>query len=116
MTKRQARHRTIAHGIAVLSLLCAALLALPAGAATAAPTKLALFAFELEDFSAGAASRGVAPPDAEQLTRVTDEVGRLLTQSGRYGLVDVSMTDAADAKAHTLRDCNGCDAAIALKL
>ena len=116
MTERPAGHRTIAQGIAALALLCAALLALAAGATTAAPTKLALFAFELEDFSAGASSAAVAPSDAEQLARATDEVGRLLTQSGRYGLVDVGAADAADATAHTLRDCDGCDAAIALKL
>lgn len=116
MSERQTGRRTTAQEVAMLSLLCGALLALPAGVAVAAPTKLALFTFELEDFSAGAASAGVAPSDAEQLAHVTDEVGRLLTQSGRYGLVDVGTADTAAATTHTLRDCDGCDAAIALKL
>jgi hypothetical protein len=98
-------------------LLCAALLAaLPAGAATTAPIKLALFDFELEDFSAGASSTGETPSDAEKLTRVTDEVRQLFARSGRYDLVDVGPADGAAAKAHALRDCGGCDAAIALKL
>ena len=41
---------------------------------------------------------------------------RLLTESGRYSLVDVSHVDAPDATAHTLRECDGCDAAIARRL
>lgn len=99
------------------SLLCAALLAaLPATAATPAPIRIAIFDFELEDFSAGASFTGETPADTSQLRRVTDEVRQLLARSGRYRLVDVSTADAAAAKAHTLRDCDGCDAAIALKL
>jgi hypothetical protein len=123
MTERQTGSVTIAHRIGArsksvaASLLCAALLAaLPASAATSAPVKLALFDFELEDFSAGASSAGETPSDAEQLTRVTDEVRQLFARSGRYRLVDVGAADAAAAKAHALRDCGGCDAALALKL
>jgi hypothetical protein len=100
------------------SLLFAALLtALPGVASTPVPISLALFDFELEDFSAGGPSAGgTTPSDIEQLTRVTDEVRQLFAQSGRYRLIDVGAADAAPAKAHTLRDCDGCDAAIALKL
>lgn len=124
MTGRQAGSGIIAHRIgarstcvAAASLLCAALLAaLPASAATSAPIKLAIFDFELEDVSAGASSAGETPSDTEQLMHVTDEVRQLFAQSGRYSLVDVGAADAAAAKAHTLRDCQGCDAAIALKL
>jgi hypothetical protein len=43
-------------------------------------------------------------------------VRRLLVESGRYSLVDVSGAEAADLRAHTLRRCDGCDAAIARKL
>ena len=97
------------------SLLCAAsLMILSAGAA--APIKLAIFDFELEDFSGGALSTGEAPSDAAQLVSVTSEIRSLLAQSGRYHLVDVGNADAAAAKARTLRECNGCDAGIALKL
>lgn len=100
------------------SLLCAAALlaALPVRADTAAPIKLALFDFALEDVSAGASSTGETARDAEQLARATDQVRQLLAQSGRYRLVDVAMADAAAVKTHTLRDCDGCDAAIAQKL
>ena len=101
------------------ALLIPALIALaapPVSVATTAPIKIALFDFELEDFSAGASSAGVTPSDAERLTHVTDEVRQLLAGSARYRPVDVGAADAAAAKAHTLHECDGCDAAIALKL
>jgi hypothetical protein len=99
------------------SALCAAMLAaFAAGAATAGPISLALFDFELEDFSAGATATGDAPADTAQLANVTNEVRQLFAQSGRYRLVDIGGVDAPGAKAHLLHECNGCDAAIALKL
>jgi hypothetical protein len=97
-------------------LAAALLVMLEATAATPAPIKLAVFDFELEDFSAADSSAGIAPPDATQMANVSQAVRQAFTQSGRYTLVDASNADAPAAKAHTLRDCNGCDAAIALKL
>jgi len=100
---------------ATASLLCAALLAaFPAEAVSPVPIKLAIFDFEFEDFADRSA--GETPSDTEQLRRVTDEVRQLLAQSGRYDLIDVGSADTAAVKAHTLRECNGCDADIALKL
>jgi hypothetical protein len=94
----------------------AALAAAPPVSATAmpAPIKLAVFDFEQEDTSA-AASSATASDDAAQLADVTGQVRRLLTQSGRYQLIDIGSADADAVKAHSLRDCGGCDAAIALK-
>jgi uncharacterized tellurite resistance protein B-like protein len=94
----------------------AALAVLPQQADSAAPVRLALFDVELEDVSAGAAATSEASSDAAQLASVTGEIRRLLAQSGRYHLIDVGDADAAAAKTHALRDCNGCDAGIALKL
>jgi hypothetical protein len=100
----------------ITSLLCAVLLsALPARADTSPPVKLAVFDVELEDFSAGAALLPANPADTEQLKHVTDEARQLIAQSGRYTLVDISGADAEAVKAHALRNCDGCDAAIALK-
>jgi Protein of unknown function (DUF2380) len=85
-------------------------------AAMPAPINLAVFDFELEDTSAGASPTGrTASEDAAQLAEVTGQVRRLLTQSGRYKVIDVGSADADAAKAHALRDCGGCDAGIALK-
>ena len=99
-------------------LLCAALLAAFAAAAAApAPIKLAVFDFELEDSSAGASSADqTGSSDAAQLTSVTNAIRQLFAQSGRYDPIDVGSVDAAVAKAHALRECDGCDAGIALKL
>jgi hypothetical protein len=94
----------------------AALASLPEQSAAAAPVRLALFDVELEDVSPGVAATGEAPSDAAQLASVTGEIRRLLARSGRYQLVDVDEVAAVAAKAHALRDCNGCDAAIALQL
>jgi hypothetical protein len=96
---------------------CAALWpALAASADTSPQVKLALFDFELEDFSAGASLLPANPADSEQLKHVTDEARQSIAQLGRYSLVDVSGADAQAVKTHSLRNCGGCDAAIALKL
>jgi len=50
------------------------------------------------------------------LRLATETVRRLLVNSGRYSLVDVSGADAPDVTAHSLHKCDGCDAAIARKL
>jgi hypothetical protein len=87
-----------------------------AGAAAPAPIKLAVFPFELEDFSAGA---GHVPPDEidrEQLRLSTDEARRLIAESSRYQLVDVGAVNDEAVKVGKLRDCNGCEAAIAAGL
>ena len=99
------------------SLLFAALLVtLAAEAATSAPITLAIFDFELEDTSAGASASGEAAADITKLTDVTNAVRQLFAQSGRYRLIDAGGADAAAARAHQLRECNGCDVGIAMKL
>jgi hypothetical protein len=80
------------------------------------PIKLAVFPFELEDFSAAA---GYTPPDEidrEQLRLSTEEARRLIAASGRYQLVDVGAVDDAAVKAGNLHKCDGCDAKIAAGL
>ena len=88
MTQRQAGIADIVHragkrgkSIAATLLCAASLIALPASAATPAPIMIAIFDFELEDFSAGASSTGESPSDAKQLTSVTSEIRSLFTQS-----------------------------------
>ena len=92
-------------------LLCATLpLTFTASADNSPPLKLALFDFELEDFSAGGSLLARNPANSEKLQRVTDEARRLIAESGRYSLVDVSSAGAEPVKAHALRNCDGCDA------
>src|SRR5215212_5996831 len=80
------------------------------------PIKIAVFPFELEDFSAGAAYVPHDHIDREQLRLSTEEARRLIAASGRYQLVDIGAVDNEAAKAGKLRDCEGCDARIAAGL
>jgi hypothetical protein len=91
--------------------LGASLAAVPS--VTHAPITLAMFDFELEDTSAAAESIGPTASDATALTDVTDAVHKLLVESGRYQLIDGRSASEKAAKTHALRDCGGCDAAIA---
>ena len=100
---------------AAAQLCSGAPLAVPAGAEPA-PIKIAVFDFELDDFSGGAGIAGDKAADLAQLDRATSEVRRLIVQSGRYDLVDVASAEGDGVKARSLRQCNGCEAAIALKL
>lgn len=97
------------------SMLSVLLSASTARADAPAPVKLAVFDFELEDFSGGASILPANPSDFEQLKHVTNEVRQLIADSGRYTLVDISSADTEVVRAHSLRNCNGCDAGIALK-
>jgi len=101
------------HGIPFI--LASAMVVTPFAVATAdqstapAPIRLAVFPFELEDFSAAAAYIPPDDVDREQLRLSTEEARRLIAQSGRYQLVDA-------AKTGKLRDCGGCEAKIAAGL
>jgi hypothetical protein len=104
-------------GVQGLVLACAAACMVLAGAAaTAAPVKLAVFAFELDDFSPALSIGEENPADAARLASVTEDVRKALAQSGRYELVAVDGVDAPAAKTRSLRDCNGCEAPLALAL
>ena len=81
-----------------------------------APVKIAVFDFELEDFSGGAGLVPESDQDREQLRLATEPARRLVTESGRYSLIDVSHADAPEVTAGTLHKCDGCDAAIARQL
>ncbi|MDI4238259.1 MULTISPECIES: DUF3280 domain-containing protein [unclassified Bradyrhizobium] len=98
----------------IRAALAAQLAASPAVAST--PIALAVFDFELEDTTAAAQASGVAASDAAQLADVTYGVRELFAQSGRYRMIETSGTNAEAVKAHTLRDCGGCEAGIAAKL
>ena len=101
-----------------LLLLVCATIALPhsARAASAAPSKIAVFEFELENTSPSGATWGETSKDSPTMKAITDQVRRYLEQSGKFELVDVSHVDAQEVSAHTLRSCHGCDADLALKL
>ena len=83
---------------------------------TAAPVKIAVFDFELEDKSAGA---GIIPPDAHDiryLGEATDQAKRMLAATGHFEIVETTTADLTATKQFGLRNCGGCEAGIARKL
>lgn len=102
----------IARRFAVLTIAigCVAT-SLSIGAAEAAPTRLVVFDFTLEDGSAGASIAGDSDADDASLKAVNAEVRRTIEQSGRYELLD-----AREADAQAVRECDGCEAELAAAL
>lgn len=72
-----------------------------------------VFPFELEDKSAGA---GIIPPD-EHDRRYLSESARvakdMLSQSGRFTIVEAQAGNEQPAAPHGLRNCGGCEGKIA---
>jgi hypothetical protein len=108
--------RGIAFMIATVTVLAGLAAAKAGDPGARPPIKLAVFPFELEDFSAAAAYIPPDDIDREQLRLSTEEARRLIAQSGRYQLVDVGEVKDEAAKAGKLHDCGGCEAKIAATL
>ncbi len=83
--------------------------------ASSTPIKIAVFTFELEDFSA-AGQEGAAPAETSYLAQSTEEAKQQLHRSGRYTLIDTADADIEEAKGQGFRNCGGCEATIAKKL
>jgi hypothetical protein len=101
-------------GVLLLSIAC--LTALAAEGGESPPIKIAVFDFELEDVSAAASLLGKTTSTAAMMEKVSNEARRVLGQSGRYRLIDVSKVNATPVTEKSLRECDGCDAGIALQL
>ena len=78
------------------------------------PIKIAVFEFELEDFSAAGQTKSV--PETSYLAQATDEAEQQLRASGRYTVIDAVHSDISAAKGQGLWNCGGCEAPIALSL
>ena len=77
--------------------------------------KLAVFDFELDDVNPAASLLGQTTSNEAIMEKVSSEARRMLAESGRFTLVDVSKVDAEPVRAKLLRNCNGCEAGIALQ-
>jgi Protein of unknown function (DUF2380) len=80
------------------------------------PVKLAVFDFELQDVTPAASYLGKTMSSAANLDKASSEARRVLAQSGRYSLIDASKSDAKPVTERSLRNCDGCEAGIALQL
>ena len=79
----------------------------------AKPISIQVFPFELEDKSAGA---GIIPPDdydRRYLSESTQVAKTMLSQSGRFTVIDAPAIDEKAIAPHGLRNCGGCEGAIA---
>ena len=101
-------------GVAIVTVSCWAGFAAADTLLPTAPIKIAVFPFELEDFSA-AGQKGLAPTETSYLAQATEEARQQLLKSGRYSLVNTA-ADPSAAKEQGLRNCGGCEAPIAGKL
>ncbi len=91
-----------------------AAMALPAGAGET--KSVAVFDFELIDTSLEGEVYGARPAETARLKLISNELRRLLQESGRYRVLDQSKAAAEIEDAGYIHACNGCDAAIARKL
>jgi hypothetical protein len=80
------------------------------GPSTAQP--VAVFNFELIDTSLEGAVRGARADEQERLARMSDQLRRLLRDSCRFSLVDLTPI-ASEAQASNLQACGGCDMRLA---
>jgi ABC-type proline/glycine betaine transport system substrate-binding protein len=87
-----------------------------ADAPAAAPVKIAVFEFELEDITPAAAITKQSTSSASAIEQVGRAARAELSKSGRYTIVDTSKADAQPVLDKSLRDCDGCEAGIAQKL
>ena len=76
--------------------------------ARAEPPKLAVFDFELLDTSLEGEMKGPQADEHDRLIRISDQVRRQLTESGKYQLLDIAPVKAA-AEGSNLQACGGCD-------
>ena len=80
-----------------------------------AVVKLAVFDFELDDATPAAALLGQASRNEAAMEKVSVDARQMLERSGRYLLVDVSDANALPVREKSLRNCEGCEAGIALE-
>ncbi len=80
---------------------------LAAADAAPPPVKIAVFDFELEDATPAAALLNKTTSGAATLQKVSSAARLELAQSGRYSVIDAGTP---------LAQCDGCEAALALKL
>ncbi|TFV80518.1 DUF2380 domain-containing protein [Bradyrhizobium frederickii] len=102
-------------GITIMraSMMIVALLLTPS-VARADPPKLAVFDFELIDTSLPGEFYGSRPEEA-RLLRISEQLRKELTDSGRFQVLDIA--PVRDAARHAnLQACGGCDLKLAAQL
>ena len=112
-----ARHRSkaiaarVVVGITMLSSVNGTRAEERASRVASQPFKIAIFDFELQDNSAGGGIIPLDERDLSYLKQSTDEAKRLLSETGRYDVIDTSAVSE-----HNLASCGRCEGPLAQKL
>jgi hypothetical protein len=80
------------------------------------PISIAVFDFELDDLTPASSYLHEATSSAAALEKVTESARRALTRSGRYRVVTANSAASTSTQPIRLRECDGCEAGMALKL
>jgi hypothetical protein len=83
-----------------------------ANGGAAEPPRVAVFDFSLMNTSPAPTTEA----EQERLRRLSGELRELLAASGRYALVDLGPVREEMREAPSIRDCNGCELALAKTL
>ena len=97
-----------------VAVLLATVLLLLSGAAARAEerARIAVFGFQLIDTSPAPPT----PEERDRTRRLGEALGEALQRSGRYEVVDIAPVRAKLAGMAEIRDCNGCERALAREL
>jgi hypothetical protein len=109
----ESRRRVRAALVVALGFAC---MAAAQPEAAVSPVRLAVFKFELVDETPAAALQNKATSTAAAMDTVSAGARSELAQSGKYSVIDASGTDVNAVPNQALRDCEGCEAGLALKL
>jgi hypothetical protein len=83
---------------------------------SAAPVKIAVFEFELEDVTPASTLLTHSADSKATLELATRAAREALESSGRYSVVDASATPAGTPPAGGWHNCDGCEAAAAARI
>jgi len=87
-----------------------------AATASAEPTPIVVFDFELIDTSLQGEMQGTSPAELERLDRITGIVRERFAASGRYRVLETTPAANEIARVGNLRTCNGCELEIGASL
>lgn len=116
--ERRKRGRSLSRlaSAGVLALSFAVSGVFPQDAVKPAPTRIAVFDFELEDVSPAASLLGKTSSGTTTMDEVSKQARQELARSGRYTIIDTGKVAAKTSTGKPLRECEGCEAGIALQL
>ncbi len=100
-------------GLLLVMLACLVLAPSPLQARPGERLRLVIFDMELQDVSHEGELRGKRDDETARIALLSAELRKLIGETQRYEIVDVTAAAAESAEQRPLRSCNGCDIEIA---